>query len=392
MESGKRGTVRLIPCADYDIEGLQSYFEEMAAKGLHLKKDGIFAYFASFEQGEPREARYRMDVKEKRSPIMDGDNGRPTDEQIELCGELGWEYVDSIGAFHIFRTYDAAAPELNTDAALQSIAARRIVRSQIDSVLVLCFWLLIYPVLKLDGLLLPTMFTVGTDVMLLAFIIDIWWIAGSIARLIYLSRIKKRLEAGESIVRRVKRSSARYIAPRIVFAVLAAATVCLFIARWSEADKGRIPLEEYAGELPFATIADIVPGKYERMGFPVTDGIQVRSDILAPVVIDFREYAAVTVSGGKAFSGGLLIDYYETVSPRLARATAEELLLNARLKRHYTPIELADTGADMQAAYYDEVHMPTVILQKGSRVIKATLYQTGEYTISMDEWAGKLLG
>ena len=258
--------------------------------------------------------------------------------------------------------------------------------------MVLCFWLLIYPVLKLDGLLLPTMFTVGTDVMLLAFIIDIWWIAGSIARLIYLSRIKKRLEAGESIVRRVKRSSARYIAPRIVFAVLAAATVCLFIARWSEADKGRIPLEEYAGELPFATIADIVPGKYERMGFPVTDGIQVRSDILAPVVIDFREYAAVTVSGGKAFSGGLLIDYYETVSPRLARATAEELLLNARLKRHYTPIELADTGADMQAAYYDEVHMPTVILQKGSRVIKATLYQTGEYTISMDEWAGKLLG
>ena len=392
MESGKRGTVRLIPCADYDIEGLQSYFEEMAAKGLHLKKDGIFAYFASFERGEPREARYRMDVKEKRSPIMDGDNGRPTDEQIELCGELGWEYVDSIGAFHIFRTYDAAAPELNTDAALQSIAARRIVRSQIDSVLVLCFWLLIYPVLKLDGLLLPTMFTVGTDVMLLAFIIDIWWIACSIARLIYLSRIKKRLEAGESIVRRVKRSSARYIAPRIVFAVLAAATVCLFIARWSEADKGRIPLEEYAGELPFATIADIVPGKYERMGFPVTDGIQVRSDILAPVVIDFREYAAVTVSGGKAFSGGLLIDYYETVSPRLARATAEELLLNARLKRHYTPIELADTGADMQAAYYDEVHMPTVILQKGSRVIKATLYQTGEYTISMDEWAGKLLG
>ena len=392
MESSKKGAVRLIPCADYDIEGLQSYFEEMAAKGLHLKKDGIFAYFASFERGEPREARYRMDVKEKRSPIMDGDNGRPTDEQIELCGELGWEYVDSIGAFHIFRTYDAAAPELNTDAALQSIAARRIVRSQIDSVLVLCFWLLIYPVLKLDGLLLPTMFNVGTDIMLLAFIIDIWWIAGSIARLIYLSRIKKRLEAGESIVRRVKRSSARYIAPRIVLAVLAAATVCLFIARWSEADKGRIPLEEYAGELPFATIADIVPGKYERMGFPVTDGIQVRSDILAPVVIDFREYAAVTVSGGKAFSGGLLIDYYETVSPRLARATAEELLLNARLKRHYTPIELADVGADMQAAYCDEVHMPTVILQKGSRVIKATLYQTGEYTISMDEWAGKLLG
>lgn len=392
MESSKKGAVRLIPCADYDIEGLQSYFEEMAAKGLHLKKDGIFAYFASFERGEPREARYRMDVKEKRNSIMDDDNGRPTDEQIELCGELGWEYVDSIDVFHVFRTYDASAPELNTDAALQSIAAKRVVRSQIDSVLVLCFWLLIYPVLKLDGLLLPTMFTVGTDVMLLAFIIDIWWIVGSIARLIYLSRIKKRLEAGESIVRRVKRSSVRYIAPRIAFAVLAAATVCLFITRWSEANSGRIPLEEYAGELPFATIADIVPGEYERLGFPVTDGIQTRSDILAPVVIDFREYAAVTVSGGKAFSGGLLIDYYETVSPRLARATAEELLLNAKLKRHYTPIELADVGADMQAAYCDEVHMPTVILQKGSRVIKATLYQTGEYTISMDEWAGKLLG
>ena len=50
MKSGKRGAVRLIPCADYDIEGLQSYFEEMAAKGLHLKKDGIFAHFAAFER------------------------------------------------------------------------------------------------------------------------------------------------------------------------------------------------------------------------------------------------------------------------------------------------------------------------------------------------------
>ena len=74
------------------------------------------------------------------------------------------------------------------------------------------------------------------------------------------------------------------------------------------------------------------------------------------------------------------------------KTAAEELLLNARLKRHYAPMDLADTGTDMQAAYYDEVHMPTVILQKGNRVIKATLYQTGEYTISMDEWAGKLLG
>lgn len=371
MESSKKGAVRLIPCADYDIEGLQSYFEEMAAKGLHLKKDGIFAYFASFERGEPLEARYRLDVREGQ--------GRPTEEQTELCGELGWEYVDSIGVFHVFRTYDASAPELNTDAALQSLAAKRIVRDQVSSVLCLCFWLLIYPVLKLDG-------------MLLAFIIDIWWIVGSIARLVYLSRIKKRLEAGESIVRRVKRSSARYIAPRIAFAVLAAVTVCLFITRWSEADKGRIPIDEYAGELPFATIIDIVPGEYELLGFFGKDGVQVRSDMLAPVVIDYNERAQVITNGGRVFSGGLLINYYETVSPRLARAAADELLLNARLKKGYEPIELADTGADMQAAYYDEMHMPTIILQKGGRVIKATLYQTGEYTISMEEWAGKLLG
>lgn len=384
MESSKKGAVRLIPCADYDIEGLQSYFESMAAKGLHLKKDGIFASFAAFERGELRKARYRLDVREGQ--------GRPTEEQTELCSELGWEYVDSVGRFHIFRTYDESAPELNTDAALQSLAAKRIVRDQVSSVLCLCFWLLIYPLLKLRGLLLPAMFAVGTDAMLLVFIIDIWWIAGSIVRLVYLGRIKRRLEAGESIVRHVKRSSARYIAPRIAFAVLAAVTVCLFITRWSEADKGRIPLEEYTGELPFATIIDIVPGEYEQLGFFGKDGVQVRSDMFAPVVIDYNERAQVITNGGRVFSGGLLIDYYETASPWLARAAAEELLLNAKLKRHYTPIELADTGADMQAAYYDEVHMPTVILQKGSRVIKATLYQTGEYTISMEEWAGKLLG
>ena len=91
MKSSKMGAVRLIPCADYDIAGLQSYFEEMAAKGLHLKNDVIFAHCASFERGEPREARYLMDVKEKRNAMRDGDNGRPAEEQIELCSELGWE-------------------------------------------------------------------------------------------------------------------------------------------------------------------------------------------------------------------------------------------------------------------------------------------------------------
>ena len=43
MKSSKMGAVRLIPCADYDIEGLQSAIYENGGKGANLRGRHICA-------------------------------------------------------------------------------------------------------------------------------------------------------------------------------------------------------------------------------------------------------------------------------------------------------------------------------------------------------------
>lgn len=383
--------IRLLPCPSYDIEGLQSYFAAMAANGLHLKKDGIFAGFAAFERGEGANVRYRIDMDERRG-ILSDNAGRPDVEKIELCAELGWEYVDSYAEAHIYRCADNAAPELNTDAAIRSIAIKKLVKAQLSRVLWLIFWLLLYPLLKLGGLLLPTMFAVGSDIMLLCIALDACYIAFETVKLIKLRSLKRRLIAGESIANTVQRNSAAYILPRAAFALAVIIAACIFIVRWNDdvSGKNKIPLEEYGQKLPFATIADMAEGKYKQDAFPIANNVQTRSDMLAPIVIDYRETASVTREDDAVFSGGLLVDYYFTASEALAKATAAELERAASLHKNYEPISLAPLGVDSQAAYYDNAHMPCIILRKGNVVLKALLYQTGNYTIQMEAWAARL--
>ena len=39
---------RIPPCPAYDIPGMESWLEDLAAKGLHLSKDGFFGILTSF--------------------------------------------------------------------------------------------------------------------------------------------------------------------------------------------------------------------------------------------------------------------------------------------------------------------------------------------------------
>ncbi len=393
MAKRERRIIRMLPCSNYDIEGLQTYFETMASEGLHVKKDALFAGFASFERGEARQVRYRADMEERRGGIF-GDNGtRPDADKIALCAELGWEYVDSWNGTHIYRCEDSAAQELNTDAEIRSMALKKVVMDQLVNVVILGFWLLVYPVLRLSGLILPSMLAIGSDLVLLCAALITADITFEIKKLIMLQKIKRRLNNGESIANRVRRSSAAHIVPRVVFALAAIAAACMFLIRWSDDASGKndVPLSQYTEELPFATIADIVDGEYHNTNLLNSDKVQRRNDLLAKDIIVYRETATVKQSDGTEFSGGLMVDYYSMASEGLARAAAKELARAARLKKNYEVIELSDMGADYQSAYYDNTHMPTVILQKGNTVIKALLYQTGSHTVSIEEWAGELM-
>ena len=115
-----------IPCSLYDIQGLQSWLDEMALNGLFFHHLSHFNDQAYFETGEPRPVRYRLDPADKDS--------RKGKEREDAYAQMGWSYVSRIGKrFYIFSSDDPEAPELYNDSQSLAIAMEKLVNREVKS-------------------------------------------------------------------------------------------------------------------------------------------------------------------------------------------------------------------------------------------------------------------
>jgi len=139
-------------------------------------------------------------------------------------------------------------------------------------------------------------------------------------------------------------------------------------------------------------------GHYELEHYGFSNTVEIRSDWLAPVNIDWNEIANVTLSDGRRIEGGLYVTYHEARSPAIARAIAEEYfrkdyydqVFNMPYAHDFEPLELSPLNVEYATAYRNRVHHPTVVLQDGTRVLRAYWYQTSKDKLTLDEWAAIL--
>lgn len=117
----------------------------MAREGWHLADDGIFCGVARFEREEPKTVRYRLAAAKESTSIWTDRGGRPDEEQVEAGAALGWEYVGNRGEFHIFRSADPAAMELDTDPQVQALALEAVKKRQWGRLCSLFVWAIVYP-------------------------------------------------------------------------------------------------------------------------------------------------------------------------------------------------------------------------------------------------------
>ncbi|WP_079508861.1 DUF2812 domain-containing protein [Mesobacillus jeotgali] len=130
----------------------ESWFADMAAQGLHLKKVGI--HFAKFVKGEPQSMRYRIDVSNKKKIPA---------EQVEIYAENGWDYVTSYTYFHVFSSpVEMNAPELHTDPAEQSYTLK-----ELDGKLARNAVLVIISMIMIIGMLSSIWFLDGTPTLMM---------------------------------------------------------------------------------------------------------------------------------------------------------------------------------------------------------------------------------
>ena len=184
---------RLVPVDFLDLDGLELWLEEMAAKGLHFQ--GFGALFAHFQRGAPAQVRYHAEpTPDKRRDVIPG--------QAADCGELGWRYVGKIGWLAIFRTSDPDAPDFHTDPVTQSYTLERMTRTMTRYT-----WLLLALMIPLTAFLiwarLDSSFGLVLDLVRygslytsFVFLLDLVLTVHIVREVWGLCRLRRRLRAG----------------------------------------------------------------------------------------------------------------------------------------------------------------------------------------------------
>ncbi len=386
-EKKKKRIHRLCPCPACDIEKMESWLSHMAAEGWLLEKDGFFAGFAAFEQAQPQKLRYRLEATHKELSFW-SDEQEPPEEALELSAAEGWEYLARREGFFIYRSADPAAPELNTDPAVQALALKK-VRGRIwNNIAYWAVWAVILPLLRLEVGPLQILTEIGTLFGLCGLGLIIWWWCARFRDLFYLRRLRKSLlqKGGLDHGKPWAPRALAYRVGRILRPTLIALWCLLLLGGYMQDITGarELPLAEFAGEVPFATMADFGPAEsYSLNDWGFSNTVEQGGDWLAPRIIHWRELAEISGS-----SGGLDADYYETAAPWVARGLAKEFqrMDRRRAGKDYKELDLPELGLDYAAGYMNNLHFSTVVLQKGEKILHASFYQTGENRIPLESW------
>ncbi len=121
--------IRILPCASFDIESVESWLTDMAGEGLYLERQGNYFGLFHFRRGEPRALPYRLVSSLESTSILQQSriNGTPPpQEALDLAAHYGWEYVAYLEGFFVYRGTTEHPREMETDRTLQASAIRKL--------------------------------------------------------------------------------------------------------------------------------------------------------------------------------------------------------------------------------------------------------------------------
>ena len=121
--------IRVLPCACFDIEAVESWLTDMAREGLYLERQGIYWGLGHFYRGEPRALPYRLVSSLESTTIFQQariNGSPPPQEALDLAAYYGWEYVAYMDGFFLYRGTIEHPREMETDPLLQATAIRKL--------------------------------------------------------------------------------------------------------------------------------------------------------------------------------------------------------------------------------------------------------------------------
>lgn len=185
---------KVIPCAVYDVEAMESWLSDLATEGWLLEEDGIFGPWAYFVPGPPRRVEYRL-TSSLSSPEFTG----PDEEARDLSITYGWEYLAKRKEFYIYRAMAENAREMDTDPQTQALILGAVQRRTVGTILTILVMGIVYPLFLLGkdsqmGLLIqyPLRFFSLFSFML-------WFLLLSLLGCRHYRQLRQHLQAGQAL-------------------------------------------------------------------------------------------------------------------------------------------------------------------------------------------------
>ena len=368
---------RIPPCHRYDLEGIQTWLEDMAKDGWLLETDGYSLGLFTFQRCEPITCRYRLHV------TADTNRYGQHQEYLELLRESGWVYVADFQGFNIFRTENPDAVEVNTDPTVQATTLKKLKRETLSRLLFFGFYFIIYAFQRrfvlfylfrsavTMGPLTVTMFLILIAMAILVPLVDLWMIR----------KLRKKLLAGHLLCspKEWKKSALAHRIYYLTPLAIGILCLCLFIHAFliSVDQKALGTLTE---DPPFITVEDMSESGYEALDPPLSGSNHYVkwSNLLAPVNYEWREYGRIEFEG-KTTKGQLILYYHETISPEIAQGLADDYYAYETSNMGwFQNQEVSDYGLDQVRVFGDSV---THILIRHENTVILALYNqwdTGE--------------
>lgn len=382
MAEPKR-THRIAPCFPYDITCMESWLEEMAAKGLMMEQDSCFAGIFTFVEGSPKSIRFRLEPNGAEDVYRTSNHGNSFEELLKMNREMGWQYWGSWSRFYIFTTDDPNAPELHTDPRVQALTINVLTRyqrnyliSQVVYILFLAFlWggVWFFQAAALMGLA-PPLIIVG-------YILGHF--VGMTVNYVRLVRLKNQLKQGFPMTHHSDyRPNAKWR-----YSILLARTIFLiyvffaFMNVWSMdvTHEQYVPLEEYHEAYPFATVEDLFPDSEITESHLIENEVWQWDNWICPENYIYQSYKDVRAPDDQRRGIYLEIQYSEAQFGWFARQLSAESAQSSVRKNGVKLQPLPGVDADYAACYQNRASYG-IILCKGN------ISLTVAYNAALDDY------
>ncbi len=253
---------KLTPVSIYDIQGVESWLQDMALRGLHLVR--FRPLFSTFQEGPAKRVRYRV---EPYQPRLNGDAPAPL---LELYRDSGWALADEAyqNRVLIFRSEDPNLPEPHTDPLLHAHALERWYRKEVRKFILRIALFLVWVFLMAALLIISTtpLLLMVTSSLPIAGLLALFWMLSfpaHWANLRELSRAIRRLEQGQELDRR-SAYPRRSLFSLVDFSVSLLLLILLFADSWIIPQVGghRRPLTELDA-FPLLSLAQVEGEDYQ---------------------------------------------------------------------------------------------------------------------------------